>query len=292
MRSMTGYGEAAAENGNYAMAVSLKSVNHRFLDLQVRMPEELRAGEAELREALAGEISRGRVEARVEARPLAERQARVELHMGVVRAAHATVKDLVDLGLVERGLGAGDLLRLPEAFRVVVEAGSWNDADQALLVSLARQALTQLVAAREREGEGLRAIFLGRVAALEALADRLDGLRGSVRDELLTALRRRLAELLAAQPIDEARLAQEAALQVDRSDVSEEIDRLRAHLAHFRSITAEPGPGGKRLDFLTQEIFRELNTLGAKCRNAEMTRAVLDAKVICEQLREQVQNVE
>ena len=113
-----------------------------------------------------------------------------------------------------------------------------------------------------------------------------------MREELLTALRRRLAELLAAQPIDEARLAQEAALQVDRSDVSEEIDRLRAHLAHFRSITAEPGPGGKRLDFLTQEIFRELNTLGAKCRNAEMTRAVLDAKVICEQLREQVQNVE
>jgi uncharacterized protein (TIGR00255 family) len=292
MRSMTGYGEAAAENGNYAMAVSLKSVNHRFLDLQVRMPEELRAGEAELREALAGEISRGRVEARVEARPLAERQARVELHMGVVRAAHAAVKELVDLGLVERGLGAGDLLRLPEAFRVVVEAGSWNDADQALLVSLARQALAQLVAGREREGEGLRAIFLDRVAALEALAERLDGLRGGVRDELLTSLRRRLAEVLAAQPIDEARLAQEAALQVDRSDVSEEIDRLRAHLAHFRSITAEPGPGGKRLDFLTQEIFRELNTLGAKCRNAEMTRAVLDAKVICEQLREQVQNVE
>jgi uncharacterized protein (TIGR00255 family) len=292
MRSMTGYGEAAAENGRYAMAVSLKSVNHRFLDLQLRIPEELRAGEAQLREALGGEISRGRVEARVEARPLAERQARVELHMGVVRAAHAAVKELVDLGLVERGLGAGDLLRLPEAFRVVVEAGSWNEADQALLVSLARQALAQLVAGREREGEGLRAIFLDRVAALEVLAERLDGLRGGVRDELLTALRRRLAELLAAQPIDEARLAQEAALQVDRSDVSEEIDRLRAHLAHFRAITAEPGPGGKRLDFLTQEIFRELNTLGAKCRNAEMTRAVLDAKVICEQLREQVQNVE
>ena len=91
---------------------------------------------------------------------------------------------------------------------------------------------------------------------------------------------------------DPPRLAQEAALQVDRSDVSEEIDRLRAHLSHFRTIATERGPAGKRLDFLTQEIFRELNTLGAKCRNAEMIRAVLEAKALCEQLREQVQNVE
>jgi uncharacterized protein (TIGR00255 family) len=292
MRSMTGYGEAAADNGRYAFTVSLKSVNHRFADLQLRLGDELRASEAELREILAGEISRGRLEARVEARPLAEREARVELHMGVVRAAHAAVEELVALGLVERGLAAGDLLRLPEAFRVVVETGTWNESDQALLLTLARQALAQLVAAREREGEGLRAIFLDRLSALEALTGRLDALRGGVRAELLGALRRRLAELLADQPVDEARLAQEAALQVDRSDVSEEIDRLRAHLAHFRAITAEPGPAGKRLDFLSQEIFRELNTLGAKCRNAEMTRAVLDAKVICEQLREQVQNVE
>jgi uncharacterized protein (TIGR00255 family) len=292
MRSMTGYGEAAAETGLYAMAVSLKSVNHRFLDLQLRLGDDLRASEAELRELFAGEISRGRVEARVEVRPREPRPAKVEIHMGVVRAAHAAVKELVDAGLVERGLAAGDLLRLPEAFRVVVEAGSWSAADQGLLLGLARQAVAQLIAAREREGEGLRVAFLDRIAALEVLTGRLDGMRDGVRDELMTALRRRLAELLGTQPVDEGRLAQEAALQVDRSDVSEEIDRLRAHLAHFRSITAEPGPTGKRLDFLTQEIFRELNTLGSKCRNAEMTRAVLDAKVICEQLREQVQNVE
>ncbi len=101
-----------------------------------------------------------------------------------------------------------------------------------------------------------------------------------------------MAELLAGVPLDEGRVAQEVALLADRGDVSEEIDRLRSHLTHFESIASAAGATGKRLDFLAQEIFRELNTLGAKCRNAEMTRAVLDAKVLCEQLREQVQNVE
>ena len=109
-------------------------------------------------------------------------------------------------------------------------------------------------------------------------------------------LQKRIGELLnrggQVVEIDPARLAQEVAYLADRSDVSEEIDRLRSHVDHFRSILRDPGPAGKRLDFLTQEIFRELNTLGAKCRNAEMTRTVLDAKVLCEQLREQVQNVE
>ncbi|HSG41362.1 MAG TPA: DUF1732 domain-containing protein, partial [Thermoanaerobaculia bacterium] len=121
---------------------------------------------------------------------------------------------------------------------------------------------------------------------------RLDALRGPVREEIAATLQKRLSELLGKQPIDEGRIAQEAAVLVDRSDVSEEIDRLGSHLDHFRAVTRESGGAGKRLDFLTQEIFRELNTLGAKCRNAEMTRAVLDAKVLCEQIREQVQNVE
>ncbi|HEV3074682.1 MAG TPA: DUF1732 domain-containing protein, partial [Thermoanaerobaculia bacterium] len=111
-------------------------------------------------------------------------------------------------------------------------------------------------------------------------------------EESAAALRRRVSELLGGQPLDESRVAQEVALLADRGDVSEELDRLRSHLGHFRTVAAESGATGKRLDFLTQEIFRELNTLGAKCRNAAMVRAVLEAKALCEQLREQVQNVE
>lgn len=295
MRSMTGYGEAAGENARYAVSVSLKAVNHRFLDLQIRLGDELRASEGPLRDLLGKEIARGRVEARVDCRPLIEREASVRIHLGIVRAAHTAVRQLVDAGLVESGLAAGDLLRLPEAFRVEVPADGWEGEDAELLLSVAREAVAQLVAGRETEGASLAAILEERVRGLAEVVARLDGLRGGVREELAAGLRRRVDELLggpSGQGLDPGRLAQEVALLVDRSDVSEEIDRLRSHLEHFRGVTREAGPTGKRLDFLTQEIFRELNTLGSKCRNAEMTRAVLDGKVLCEQLREQVQNVE
>jgi len=292
MRSMTGYGEASGENARYGIAVSVRAVNHRFLDVQLRIGEELRASEAALREAIAREVSRGRVEVRVELRPVVERKASVQVNMGVIREAHVAVHQLVEAGLVQGGLTSGDLLRLPEAFRVELAAGDWTDEDEELLLRVARDAVAQLVTGRETEGANLAAAMEEKLRGVEEAVVRLDGLRGSAREDIAAALRRRLAELLASQPLDEARMAQEVALLVDRSDVSEEIDRLRSHLEHFRAVTREPGAAGKRLDFLTQEIFRELNTLGAKCRHADMTRVVLDAKVLCEQIREQVQNVE
>jgi uncharacterized protein (TIGR00255 family) len=292
MRSMTGYGEASGENSRHGITVSVRAVNHRFLDLQLRIGDELRGSEAALRDVIGREIARGRLEARVEVRPVAERKAMVRVNMGVIREAHAAVHQLAEAGMVERGLAAGDLLRLPEAFRVDLADGDWLEEDEDLLLAVARQSVAQLVGGREKEGASLAAILDEKLRGLEEAVSRLDALRGPVREEIAAALRRRLAELLGGQPLDEARLAQEVALLVDRSDVSEEIDRLRSHVEHFRAVTREAGATGKRLDFLTQEIFRELNTLGAKCRNAEMTRAVLDAKVLCEQVREQVQNVE
>ena len=292
MQSMTGYGEASGENARQGITVSLRAVNHRFLDLQLRIGEELRGSEAALRDAIGKEVSRGRVEARVELRSIAERKATVQVNMSVIREAHVAVHQLVENGLIERGLSAGDLMRLPEAFRVELGVEEWSPEDEELLLKVTREAVAQLVASREKEGASLAAVMEEKLKGVEEVVGRLDALRGPVREELAAALKRRLAELLGGQPLDETRVAQEAALLVDRSDVSEEIDRLRSHVEHFRAVMRESAAAGKRLDFLTQEVFRELNTLGAKCRNAEMTRAVLDAKVLCEQIREQVQNVE
>jgi len=292
MRSMTGYGEASGENARHGITVSLRAVNHRFLDLQLRIGEELRGSEAALRDAIGKEVSRGRVEARVELRPIAERKATVQVNMSVIREAHVAVHQLVEGGLIDRGLSAGDLMRLPEAFRVELGVEEWAPEDEELLLRVTREAVAQLVASRQKEGSSLVVVMDEKLRGVEDAVARLDALRGPVREEMAAALRRRLAELLGGQPLDETRLAQEVALLVDRSDVSEEIDRLRSHVEHFRAVMRESAAAGKRLDFLTQEVFRELNTLGAKCRNAEMTRAVLDAKVLCEQIREQVQNVE
>ena len=292
MRSMTGYGEASGHHARRAITVTLKAVNHRFLDVQLRLGDELRSSEAALRELLARELTRGRVEARVEVRAAGERGSSVEVDLELVRAVHAAVRDLVDAGVLAGGLTAGDLLRLPAALRIESAAAGWDEQDEELLLRTAAAAVAQLTAGREAEGAALAAILRERVEALAATVEKLDALRGPALEESAAALRRRVAELLAGQPLDESRVAQEVALLADRGDVSEEIDRLRSHLTHFESIAAAGGATGKRLDFLAQEIFRELNTLGAKCRNAEMVRAVLEAKALCEQLREQVQNVE
>ncbi len=293
MRSMTGSGQATAESSRYAITATLRSVNHKMLDVQVRLDEAYRSVEPEVRELLASKLKRGRVELRIDIRALGARPAEVRINPAVIETAQAAVRDLAARGWVSGELAAGDLLRLPEAFKVEVAASDWLDEDRDLLRATTQGALAQLVAARGLEGGKLRAVLVGRLGELSDQVARIDALRGPVLAEAKAALDRRLTELLAgAAALDPARLAQEAAILADRSDVSEEIDRLKAHFEHFRTLADDEDAVGKRLDFLTQEIFRELNTLGSKCRHPEVVRIVLDAKVVCEQIREQVQNVE
>lgn len=292
MRSMTGFGQGQGENGRYAVAVTLRSVNGKFLDLVLRLRDEYRAAEAPLRELLSAALARGRVEAGLEIRPLTAGRAVVEVRQEIVRALHQATAPLIAEGLVSSGLTLGELLRVPEAVAIRPAELDWQPADLELVLSVAGLALAELVSARAHEGAKLRAALLERLEALEAIAGRLEPLVPAAQQEAAEALRRRLAALLGAVPVDEQRLAQEVAVAADRADVSEELDRLRLHLQHFREVMDQPGALGKRLDFLVQEIFRELNTLGAKCRHPEVTRLLLDGKTLGEQLREQVQNVE
>lgn len=296
---MTGYGQGSASGERHQVSVSLRSVNGRFLDLVVRLDESYRGLEAPLRALLEGQLRRGRVEVNVDVRPLQALPARVTIQTGVVEALHRAWHDLADRGLVASELTLGDLLRLPEVVSIQLEADQIGEPEQALALSAAHAALLQLVEAREQEGEQLARILGERLAELVQSAAKLRARAPAVREELRASLERRLQELLVSRPghpdartVDEVRLAQEVAFLVERGDVSEELDRLDAHLAHFGELLAGDGLLGKRLDFLTQEILRELNTVGSKCRDAEMARTVLDAKVFCEQLREQVQNVE
>lgn len=292
MRSMTGFGQATGENARHAVTVTIRAVNHRFLELRLHLGDDYRASEESLRGALAAELERGRVDVTVVVRALAARGATVRVDREVVRAAHSAIEELFEGGLVGEKLTAGDLLRLPEALTVERDPDLWDAAGEALLLETGRSALAQLVAAREHEGETLRAVLARRLDELTVVVGRLGELRGIASAAMAENLRARLDEALGASGIDPARLAQEAAILVERSDVAEELDRLGSHCRHFRDLLGRGGAVGKRLDFLAQEIARELNTVGAKCRDAAMTRAVLDGKLLCEQLREQVQNVE
>lgn len=297
MRSMTGFGQATVETTRGRVHVTIRAVNARFLDLVVRLPRELEGREQTIRERLAGELRRGRVELAVSFEPAAG-ESRLDLDTSALREL-AGVLDVLRAELLGQGLvsadppsicellAARDLVRSPPA-----TAGKWSEPDLAALDQALASALAALITHREREGASLSAALADRLAALGTVRAELAAAAATMPATLQAELSRRIGELVGTVNLPAERLATEVALLVDRYDVREELDRLGAHLAHAGELLVARGEIGKRLDFLVQEIHRELSTLGAKSRDLTITRGVLDAKQLNEQIREQVQNVE
>ena len=216
----------------------------------------------------------------------------MDLGDAAVEALLETVRRWRRRGVVGSPLGAGELLSAVRQHRPDPGAGAGPE-ERALAMDACRRALSSLAAEREREGRVLADALHGHLAALRTRVRELAARRGEVVGAMAAELERRVGELLPdGDRIDPARLVQEVALLVERSDVEEELERLEGHLDGFAAAMAEEGAVGRRLVFLSQEILRELNTVGAKCRDLEMQRAVVEGKVLCEQLREQAQNVE
>lgn len=287
IRSMTGYAAASAQTPRGALALEMKSVNSRFLDLQFRVSEELRGAEPLLRELITARIARGKVDCRLALggggaaaapRPL-NAQALAELKRLAEEAGRA-FPDAAPLRLA-------DVLRWPG---VLADAPVDEDAIRAAVEGLARRALDELCAAREREGAKLSAIILERVAQMRGRVAQAAPLV----PEAVAAWKARVAERLreAQVAVDEERIRAELAVQAARSDVDEELTRLTAHLSEVERVLAKGGAAGKRLDFLAQELNREANTLASKAQGLALADCALELKLLIEQVREQVQNIE
>ena len=293
MRSMTGFGRGAAGEGDFAFVVTAQGWNLRHLDLQIRLPEELRELEAELRRRAQAHVARGRCELQVRRGVAAAAGPELTFDRPAVERFMRQVAPLVEAGAIAGTLSAGDLARSPFLQRVEATSSSLDEL-RGPLVAAAESALAAFDHDRDREGRELAASLASAVAELAALVAVLRARHGEWAARLRERARARLDEILpgGANAVPEERLAQEVLLLAERADVSEELDRLESHLAAYAQVVAGEGPHGKRLDFWSQEILRELNTLGAKGRDTEITRRVVEAKVVNERLREQVQNVE
>ena len=294
IKSMTGFAAASRELETAALGVTARTVNHRYLDIQVRLPPLLAAQEAALRGLVQRWVARGRVELAVTARLLGPPEVEVALNEPLVDALAAAVEQARARGAVAGGLAAGDLLGFPQAL-VVRE----RDLDEARLAALGEaaagavdEALRDLDAMRVREGGYLLADLEVRCRTLADLVGRLEAAAESGRAGLVARLTERIEELRGQPAVDEAAVAQEVVKFAARSDVSEEVTRLRGHLDHWAALTASSEPCGRKLDFLLQEMNREVNTLGAKVDGAGAGELVVTAKAELEKLREQVQNVE
>ena len=291
MRSMTGFGEGAGESGSLRVVATVRTVNHRFLDVAIRQPDELRPLEPRVRALVKRSVHRGRVDLRIEVEPLGDHGVEVDVDRVAVRALAETVEKLASEGSVAGGVRFGDLVQLRDVVRVRAGSRAWIERETDLVLEVVGAALSELEAGRSREGGELLPALRRALGVLREIHSELSAIGEELRQSLLATLRARLAEMLEGD-VAEDRLAQEVAILADKADVQEELDRLLVHLDAFEATLEAEGAVGRRMDFLAQEILRERNTVASKCRDANVASRIVDAKVACEQLREQVQNVE
>jgi len=284
--SMTGYATASAELDSGSLTLELRAVNHRYLDVQLRMPDELRGLEGALREAITVQLQRGKVECRIN---YAARSAQggAALNRGLLQQLAAWNKEVQDTLPEALSLSVADVLR----WNGVLETPTASmDELRATLLDLLQDVLQEFSASRAREGEKLKDFLLQRVEKIEALRT---GVMPHVPAAIAAYEQKLVARLREAmQNAEDDRIRQEITLFASKVDVDEELSRLASHLTEMRRILVQGGAVGKRLDFLMQELNREANTLGSKSVDAEVSRSAMEMKILIEQMREQIQNLE
>ena len=285
IRSMTAFASAEHHGPDGALACELRAVNHRFLELGLRLPEELRVLEPAIRERVSSRVGRGKLDLGMRLRA-PEGGESLQLEPGMLGQLAQLAQELHGRFPMLK-VELTDLLQYPGLL-----AGRGVDVErvQAAALALVDEVLDGFLAAREREGAKLAAVILERVDAIERIAAEVRQLVPVIRSGQRQKLEARLADL--PQPVDPGRMEQELVLALQKLDVDEELDRLDSHVGELRRVLRQDAPVGRRLDFLLQEFNREANTLGSKSVDARTSAAAVELKVLIDQVREQVQNIE
>ncbi|MFA7607080.1 MAG: YicC/YloC family endoribonuclease [Rhodocyclaceae bacterium] len=287
IHSMTGFATQTRDIGSVSLHLELRSVNSRFLDLVFRMPDELRQAEPAMRECLSAALGRGKVECRLSLQSGVQGPQPVSLNQALLeQLACAEAGVLAALPQAAR-LSVGEVLRWPG---MLADDGPSFEQMQPVIVELARAAVAELIATRRREGDRLATVIVERVTRMQALVAQVQPRMPQIVAEYQDKLAARLRDAVAG--LDEERIRQETAVFAQRIDVDEELNRLSAHLDEVLRILKAGGAAGKRLDFLMQELNREANTLASKSAAGDVSTVAMEMKVLIEQMREQVQNVE
>ena len=294
IKSMTGFASLTRDDESAAISVTVKGVNHRFLDLQLRTPLALAPIESRLRAIVQQRIARGRIEISITLQPRKPAAVDVEVNDSVIEGLAAALELARARGLVDGSLAPGDILRFPQAVTVRErqEGATADDHLQESVEAALVAALEELDRMRVKEGAHLRADLDARRTQLGDLFERAAARAAEGAEALRARLAERVKELQVDALVDAAVVAQEIVRFANRSDITEETVRFRAHLDHWRALSDSPEPCGRKLDFLLQEMNREVNTLGSKAEGPGVPELVVALKAELEKMREQVQNVE
>ena len=296
IKSMTGFASLTHEDDRATIGITVRAVNHRFLDLQLRIPSACADLEPRVRALLQRRLARGRVELAISIQLRTVTAPSVELNADFANALTAALDQARERGLVSGSLTPGDLVRMPQALTIRDRAEAPDPAVEARLAesveAAVEQALADLDAMRVREGDHLRTDLDARRMMLAGVIASLADAADEGRKRLEARLEERVRELGFELPVDQAMIAQEIVRAAARSDISEEVTRFRAHLSHWEALQSAAEPCGRKLDFLLQEMNREINTIGSKADGLRISELIITAKAELEKMREQVQNVE
>lgn len=291
LKSMTGFARARTENDAYEVVVEIRSVNHRYLDVKTRGPAGVAVFEKQLRDRVSAEIDRGKVDVSIRLKPIGESASEIEVDRPLMKEFVRVATELSQASGIAATLQLSDLVSFTPAFHVKERDLSdgttlWDAVEPALT-----EALDALTSMRAAEGAETAADFANRIETLAGHVTRVEALSEEKRDTRRAELQTKVAELVGSA-VEPATIAMETARLVERSDIAEEIARFRSHLELWKGTVAAVGPCGKKLDFIVQEMNREVNTIGSKCQDAEITEHVIAMKAEVERIREQVQNIE
>lgn len=289
--SMTGYGRAQRQLNGRDISVEIKSVNHRYFEFSCRTARSYAFLEDSMKRQVQQQINRGKIEVGLGVYNLTAEGLTVRLNEDAAAAYSSALRRLMDIAGIEGDLSLESLTRFPEIF-AVEKAGEDEEALWADVALVLSEAIQGFVAMRRREGDSLREDILSRLLLVEENIALIEKAAPDLTEEHRARLYNKLSELLLDRGVDEGRLLTEAALFAERTDVGEETVRLRSHLDQYRAILAEGGAVGRKLDFLTQELNREVNTIGSKIQDIAISRIVVGMKSDIEKIREQIQNLE
>jgi len=289
---MTGYGEAEKEVAGFSLRVELRSLNHRFLDISLKLPQELSSYEELIRGEVKKRISRGRIDIFVSLKPISGKVLTLEVNEEAVREVADSLKKLKKEAKLSGKVDINTILRLPGLIELKPKKLEDSDELKKAVEETLSSALSLLEEARTREGEALSQAIATSITKIEEEVRGIEEEAPKIQEELYQKLKERLSALAPEVSLDEKRLFEEAVYYTDRFDITEELTRLKAHLAEMRRLLSATEPVGRKLDFLIQELNRETNTLGSKVKKLEFTKGVLSIKSEIEKIREQAQNIE
>ncbi len=288
---MTGFERAHKEVNNREYIVEIRSVNHKYNDINIRMPRNISYFEEKIRKEVLATITRGKIDVSITFNNYSEEGKIVRINRGLAEEYLKELKELASENGLNGDIRVIDLVKMPDVFNLQVEEEGSEVIWQELGATL-REALTGFVQMREAEGKKIAEDLEARRQKIETIVTQISAESTGLIDEYVVKLEERIKEILKTDVVDQARLAQEIVIYSDKVSIEEELTRLKSHLIQMKTLLQEEKPVGKKLDFLMQEMNRETNTIGSKSGKLEITNHVIEMKTILEDIREQVQNIE